>query len=91
MLEYKPLTLWNGQADVDMRTTMTKRGVSLRITMHGSEWKMEAINSRNGLSKTIDAGLRDTPEQITTMISSMNTASRQFGVEWLGDASGIAS
>lgn len=82
MSEYKPLVLKNGQRDIDMSTTATRFGVSIQMVMRNNEWKMIAHNSRNGLSKTIDAGLRDTPEQIETMITSMVNVCRQYGVEW---------
>lgn len=83
MVEYRPLTLSTGQPDVDMVSTKTRFGMSLRMVMRDGRWKMIATNSRNGLSKTIDAGRRETPEQIRTMMLAMATASRQYGVEWL--------
>lgn len=84
MKEYKPLKLSNGQRDIDMKSTTTSLGVSLRMVMRNSDWKMIAYNCRNGLSRTIDAGKRDTPEQIDTMMTAMVTACRQYGVEWRG-------
>lgn len=89
MREYKKLNLKSGQADIDMTSTTTKMGVRLKMVMRDSRWKMIAYNSRNGLSKTIDAGLRDTPDQINTMVTSMVTACRQYGVEWLDDTSAM--
>lgn len=85
MSEYKPLVLKSGQRDIDMMTTTTRLGMSIHMTMRNSNWKMTAHNSRNGLSKTIDAGLRDTPDQIETMITAMVNVCRQYGVEWLDD------
>lgn len=86
MSEYKPLVLKNGQKDIDMMTTATKFGMHIKMTMRNSDWKMVAYNSRNGLSKTIDAGRRDTPDQIETMLTSMVNVCRQYGVEWVDDA-----
>ena len=90
MREYKTLTLKSGQADVDMTSTMTRLGVQLRIVMRDSNWKMVAYNTRNGLSRTIDAGRRDTPEQINTMMTSMITACKQYGGEWTDEAAPMA-
>ena len=91
MPEYKPLVLKSGQKDIDMATTATRFGMSIRMTMRNGNWKMVAYNNRNGLSKTIDAGRRDTPEQIETMVTAMVNVCRQYGVEWLDDVSAIVS
>ena len=71
------------RVDGEVRSTKREDGLFLMMVTRGERWQIVAANEATRHSKVLDAGMRNTAEEVGTLIQSMRCACAMYGVDWI--------